>query len=108
MINELASTTGALYLNLRERYPFICPGCFVEHTAAPSLAMGGMQMNLGGGNCPNCKASFLLQINEKNDGMIATQDRDDPKRKSGALPDACYTMRELVGTFRLPGDYCGN
>ena len=55
---------------LKEKYDFSCPHCNKEGQAAPSIFMG-MGMNLGKGDCTECKKPFLLEINQDNTAMIA-------------------------------------
>ena len=55
---------------LKDKYDFNCPSCKKELTAKPSLAMWS-GYNSGVGNCLDCKALFHLEIDEKNERMIA-------------------------------------
>lgn len=59
-------------LDLLDRYNFDCPECGHGMSAAPSIAMHG-GLNTGHGSCTKCSAFFRLEINEANDGMIATK-----------------------------------
>ena len=57
----------------RKRYSCKCPVCGIGFWACKSIFQEGFGMlDMGSGNCPNCKTHHKLTVDEANERMIVT------------------------------------
>ena len=56
---------------LRDRYPFECPGCGRAIEAAPSALMACFGYNQGAVECPGCDRRTRVRIDDANRRMEA-------------------------------------